>query len=121
MNSNPELMDELRASRNRLSMTILFGTVIALASFGYFSLYCSDSLFAGDAADYVRGAKIGLTASYFDTRSVGLWGSIRVMKQHPDARLHLWMRRLTDISMWRRAYMEPPLPRNSARLGELIA
>jgi hypothetical protein len=69
---------------------MLFGATIALASFAYFSRYCSDVLFSSDAADYVRGAKIGFAASYFETRSVGLWGSIRIMKQYPAARLHLW-------------------------------
>ena len=76
--------------RNRRSVTILFGAVVALASFAYFSRYCSDALFSDDAADYVRAAKIGFFASYFETRSVGLWGSIRIMKQYPQARLHLW-------------------------------
>jgi len=90
MNSNPVLMDKLRVSRNPLSITILFGALIALASFGYFSRYCSDAQFSSDAADYVRGARIGLAASYFDTGSVGLWGSIRIMERYPEARLHLW-------------------------------
>jgi hypothetical protein len=47
-------------------------------------------LFSSDAADYVRGAKIGFVASYFETRSVGLWGSIKIMEQYPEARLHLY-------------------------------
>ena len=118
MNSNPELMDKprgecklLRVSRNRLSITILFGTMMALASFGYFSRYCSDSLFRSDAADYVRGAKIGFTASYFDTRSVGLWGSIRIMKQHPEARLHLWdfLQQQDDAAPYRHFHVAPGL------------
>lgn len=90
MNSNPELRDKFRVLRNRLSITILFSALIGLASFAYFSRYCSDVLFSNDAADYVRGAKIGFTASYFETRSVGLWGSITIMRQYPAARLHLW-------------------------------
>lgn len=90
MNSNPELMNELRVSLNRLSVTILFGAMLALASFAYFSRFCSDAQFSSDAADYVRGAKIGFAASYFDTGSVGLWGSIKIIEQYPEARLHLW-------------------------------
>jgi len=90
MNSNPPPTGEPRASRTRLSITILFGAVVALASFAYFSRYCSDALFLSDAADYVRAAKAGFAASYFETRSVGLWGSIRIMNQYPEARLHLW-------------------------------
>ena len=90
MNPNPELADKFRVPRTRLSITILFGAMVALASFAYFSRYCSDVLFSSDAADYVRGAKIGFAASYFETRSVGLWGSVRIMEQYPAARLHLW-------------------------------
>jgi hypothetical protein len=89
-NSKSELTDQLRVSRNRLSITILLGTLIALASFGYFSHYCTDALFSNDAADYVRGAKIGFVATYFDTRSVGLWGSIQIAKQYPEARQHFF-------------------------------
>jgi hypothetical protein len=90
INSNPELINKLRVSRNRLPITILFGAMLAFASFAYFSPFCSDAQFSSDAADYVRGAKIGFTASYFDTGSVGLWGSIKIMEQYPEARLHLW-------------------------------
>ena len=74
MNPNPELSDKFR-----LSITMLFGAMVALASFANFSRYCSDVLFSSDAADYVRGAKIGFAASYFETRSVGLWGSITII------------------------------------------
>ena len=90
MTSSLEVTEKLPVWRNRRLGTILFGAVVALASFAYFSRYCSDALFSSDAADYVRAAKAGFAASYFETRSVGLWGSIRVMKQHPEARLHLW-------------------------------
>jgi hypothetical protein len=89
-NSKQDLADNLHVFRNRLSITILLGTLIALASFGYFSHYCTDSIFSNDAADYVRGAKIGFVATYFDTRSVGLWGSIQIAKQYPGARQHFF-------------------------------
>lgn len=90
MTSSPELTDKFRIPRNHLWVTILFGALIALSSYGYFSRYCTDALFTSDAAHYVRGAKIGFAASYFETRSVGLWGSIRIMKEYPAARPHLW-------------------------------
>jgi hypothetical protein len=89
-NSKSELTDQVRVSRKRLSITILLGTLIALASFGYFSHYCTDALFSNDAADYVRGAKIGFVATYFDTGSVGLWGSIQIAKRYPEARQHFF-------------------------------
>lgn len=103
---------EVQVSRkNRLSITILLGAIVTLASFGYFSRHCSDSLFVGDAADYVRGAKIGLTASYFDTRSVGLLGAIKIMKQHPEARLHLWdlLQQQDDAAPSRHFHVAPGL------------
>lgn len=92
VNDNPERADNFQVPQNRLSITItiLAGILIAFASFAYFSRYCSDGLFLSDSAHYVRGSKSGFAASYFETRSVGLWGSIRIMKQYPAARLHLW-------------------------------
>ena len=89
-NFKSELTGQIRVSRKRLSVTILLGALIALASFGYFSRYCTGALFSNDAADYVRGAKIGFIATYFDTRSVGLWGSIQLAKQYPEARQHFF-------------------------------
>jgi hypothetical protein len=88
---NSPTPDKLRSSwHNSVFITILFGALIAFASFGYFSRYCSDAQFSSDSADYVRGGKIGFAASYFDTGSVGLWGSIKIVEQYPEARLHLW-------------------------------
>lgn len=111
MNPNPELTDKLRVPRNRLSVTILFGAAIALASFAYFSRYCSDVLFSNDSAHYVRGSKMGFVASYFETRSIGLWGSIRIMKQYPPARLHLWdfLEQQDDAAVSRHWHVAPGL------------
>ena len=111
MNPNPELTDKLPVPRYRLSITILFGAVIALASFSYFSRYCSDVLFSNDSADYVRSAKTGFAASYFETRSVGLWGSIRIMRQYPAARLHLWdfLEQQNDAAVNRHWHVAPGL------------
>lgn len=102
---------KLPASRNRLLFTILFGVLIAFVSFAYFSRYCTDILFSNDAAHYVRGAKIGFAASYLETRSVGLWGSIRLMKQSPDARLHLWdfLEQQDDAAVSRHWHVAPGL------------
>lgn len=102
-------------SRNRLSVTILCGALVALASFGCFSRYCTDALFTSDSADYVRGAKIGLAASYFDTHSVGLWGSLKIMQQHPEARLHLWdiLEQQDDAAPNRHFHVAPALYGNA--------
>ena len=111
MNPSPELTDRFRVPRNRLSITILFGAIIALASYGYFSRYCSDVLFSNDSAHYVRGAKIGFAASYLETRSVGLWGSFRIMNQYPEARLHLWdfLEQQGDAAVSRHWHVAPGL------------
>lgn len=111
MLSNSQRADELPVSSNRLFLTILFGAVLALASFAYFSRYCSDALFLSDAAHYVRGSKSGFAAAYFETRSVGLWGSIRIMKQYPDARLHLWdfLEQQDDAAVKRHWHVAPGL------------
>lgn len=90
MTSRLELPDKLRTSRNQLSTTVLVGILIALTSFGYFSHYCTDMLFSSDAADYVRVGKNGFAESYLDTGSAGLWGSLRIIRRHPEARIHFY-------------------------------
>jgi hypothetical protein len=85
------------------------GVVVALAAFIYFSTYCDDSLFQSDAADYLRAAEGGFVASYFDTRSVGLWGTIALVKAHPEVRPHIWdfLDRENDAAAARHFHVAP--------------
>jgi hypothetical protein len=89
--------------------TLLFGLIVTLAAFAYFSRYCDNSLFTSDAADYFRSADGGFVSSYFDTKSVGLWGAIAILRQRPDSRAHLWdfLERQDDAAAMRHFHVAP--------------
>jgi hypothetical protein len=69
---------------------VFVSLALILVAFLYFSRYCDDSLFSSDAADYLRAADCQFPQSYLDTRSIGLWGAIKLMRAHPEVRAHLW-------------------------------
>jgi hypothetical protein len=82
---------------------VLLSVLVAVGAFCYFSGYCDDSLFQSDAADYVRAVEGGMTASYLDTGSIGLWGTLNLLRTRPDTRAHLWayFRQQRDMAAFR--------------------
>src|SRR4051812_43031321 len=66
------------------------GVMLMIGSFAYRALYCDNSLFTTDATDYLRAVDDGFWSNYFDTRSIGLWGVISTVRQHPEVKSRLW-------------------------------
>jgi hypothetical protein len=64
--------------------------VLMLASFAYFARYCDDSVFTTDATDYLVASGYGFWGNYLDSRSVGLWGAVATIRQHPELRSRFW-------------------------------